>query len=127
MQTAAILHMSTDRNNDDRPYDPVRDMKRQFDNLADHISGMREDLGEIRTALKGNEFGTEGLVVRVEQIEVWQVRVEAEQKMFAAKLEEYEKTAKTNRRYLLAFIGAVGAVAGTVFKIIIDHLIPIKK
>jgi chromosome segregation ATPase len=128
MQTAAILYMNpTERNQDDRPFDPLRDMKKQLDQLIGHIGGMRDEVAEIRTALKGNDYGTEGLVVRIEQIESWQSRVESEQRKMEAKLEEYEKAAKLNRRYLFAFFTALGTVGGTVLKIIIDHLVPVKK
>lgn len=128
MQTATILHMSNDqRNNDDRPYDPIRDMKRQLDTLSGHIGGMRTDMTEIRTALTGNEFGNDGLVARQERIEGRQLQSEVEIRKMAAKLDEFEKSAKLNRRYVMAFIAALGTVAGTFLKIIIDHLVPVKK
>jgi len=120
--------MGTDlRNSDDRAYDPIRDMKKQFDILSGAIGGMRSDLSEIRTALTGNEMGTEGLVARVENMEGRQMGFELDVKKIFSKLEEYEKSAKVNRRYVLAFIGVLGTVAGTIIKIVIDHLMPVKK
>jgi uncharacterized coiled-coil protein SlyX len=128
MQTATILHMSpTERNQDDRPYDDIREMKRQLDKLIGHFGDMREDVSEIATSLKGNEFGTQGLVARFEKMEEKQARQEEEHKAFALRLQEYERAAKVNRRYLMAFFGAVGTVVGTIIKLVVDHLVPTHK
>jgi len=131
MQTVTILRMSHNptelRNADDRPYDDIKDMKRQLDKLTGYVGEMKEDMTEVKTALKGNEYGTEGLVLRVETLEASYREVVAEQKKFAVRMEEYENRARNNRRYIIAFVAAVSGFAGTVFKIFIDHIVPVKK
>lgn len=121
MQTATLLHMNTtDLRSEDRPFDPIRDMKRQLDALASHIGGMRSDVTEIRTALTGNEFGNEGLVARMERIETQQDRM-------ASEIEALKRAQRASRRYLNWAFTAAGALALAVFKMIVDRLIPIKK
>lgn len=117
MQPATILYMS--HTPEDRIYDQEKSLKTMLDRLASHLGEMRQDITEIRTALKGNDFGTEGLVNRVEVLETGLLRVEAD-------VETLKRQAKLNRKILNRAYAAGGALITVLAKWIFDHLIPHK-
>lgn len=115
MQTATILQMnqeeSTERDErEERHTGTQRDIK-SIKLQVDKLSGA---VGELVVALKGNEFGTEGMVVRVQQIE-------QQQNLLNKRLDELELAAKKKEMYIVAFFTACGVVIGTIIKSIIDH------
>lgn len=72
-------------------------------------------VGELVTAFKGNDLGTEGMVAQVRDLI-------DEQAKLKERLDDIERIAKMNQKYLFAFIGTLGVVLGSVVKTIIDHL-----
>lgn len=94
----------------------------RYKGTQDDISIIRKELnkltgavGDLVTAFKGNDLGTEGMVAQVKSV------IE-EQANLKSRLDDIERIAKMNQKYLFAFVGAVGVALGTVGKTIIDHL-----
>lgn len=116
MQTAILRHMneeeSTERNSREERYigtqGDISSIKKQLDKLTGIV-------GELVTAFKGNDLGTEGMVAQVRSVVEEQIALKA-------RLDDLERIAKMNQKYLFAFIGTVGMVLGGVVKSIIDHL-----
>ena len=119
MQTATVLYMShpTERSPDDRTYDENKHSRNMLEKLAQHLGEMRGDIAEIRTALKGNEFGTDGLVNRVEVLESGLLRVEGE-------VESLKRHAKNNRRIYKMAYTAGGALGLAALKYFMDKFFP---
>jgi len=86
----------------------IRSIKLQIDKLTGAV-------GELVTAFKGNDLGTEGIVARVLQIEEQQDKLKK-------RLDDLELASKKKEMYLLAFFAAIGVVLGTLIKTIVDHL-----
>lgn len=115
MQTATILHMNSphETNANDWLANSVKDMKRQMD----RVSG---EVGKLLEAIRGDDLGNEGILPRIQMLE-------KEQSEMRKRLVEIEGIAKKNQRYFLGFFTVLGAIGGTLLKIIIDHIVPIKK
>lgn len=114
MEPATILYMSThETQNNDWLANSVKDMKRQMD----RVSG---EIGKLVVAIQGDDLGNEGILPRVQMIE----KIQAEQEK---RLNDIENLAKKNQRYFIGFFTVLGAVGGTILKIVIDHIVPIKK
>lgn len=99
----------------------------RYKGSQDDIAIIRKELnkltgavGELVTAFKGNDLGTEGMVAQVRSV------IE-EQATLKSRLDDIERIARLNQKYLFAFIGTLGIVLGTIAKTIIDHLFTIKK
>lgn len=86
----------------------IRDIKFQMDKLTGVV-------GDLVTALKGNEFGTEGMVAQVRAII-------DEQTALKKRLDDLELANSKKQMYLIAFVTTVGVVIGTLIKTAIDHI-----
>jgi hypothetical protein len=98
------------------------DREERYRGSQDDISIIRKELnkltgevGKLVTAFKGNDLGTEGMVAQVRSV------IE-EQATLKSRLDDIERVARLNQKYLFAFIGTLGVVLGTIAKTIIDHL-----
>lgn len=86
----------------------IKDIKYQLDRLTGAV-------GELVTAFKGNDMGTEGVLARVGKIE--EIQKELQQQFTDLKAATDKK-----QMYLLAFVTTLGVVAGSLLKSIVDHL-----
>jgi hypothetical protein len=120
VQEAIILHMNQEESQERDAREQrhtgtqrdIRDIKYQLDRLSGSV-------GELVTAFKGNDFGTEGIVEQMK-------RVMQEQSMLKKRLDDLELATAKKQRYLLAFVSTVGVVGGTIIKSIIDHFLKSK-
>lgn len=113
---AAILHMNHEETKErDGREDRYRGTQDDISIIRKELNKLTGAVGELVTAFKGNDLGTEGMVAQVRSV------IE-EQAKLKERLDDIERIAKTNQKYLFAFIGTVGVVLGSVVKTIIDHL-----
>lgn len=113
---ALILHMNHEETRE------REDREERYKGSQDDIAIIRKELnkltgavGDLVTAFKGNDLGTEGMVAQVRSV------IE-EQATLKSRLDDIERVARLNQKYLFAFIGTLGVVLGTIVKIVIDHL-----
>ena len=107
------------RNADDHIYNEDKEVKRVLHKLVEHVGLMQGDLTEIRTALKGNDFGTDGLVNRVEMLEKELIEVRSDVEML-------KRQAKLHRRIMKFAYSAGGALALWLIKYFGDKFYPSK-
>jgi regulator of replication initiation timing len=104
--------MSDHNENREQHYkDSLNDARRMREQL-DILSGK---VGELVTAIKGNDMGTEGVVGQIKTLR-------AEQELLKKRLDDIEQSTAKKNAYLGVAIGTVGLFLGTIIKVIIDHL-----
>ena len=102
---AILLQMSEQTNEGQRHLDyqhDIREMRRQMDKLSGTI-------GELVTAFKGNDLGTDGIVATV-------ARLEAEQEKLNDRLDKMEMATGKKQMYLAAVLVMAGAIIGAILK-----------
>lgn len=109
--------------NEERYKDAMDDAKRMRHQL-DILTGK---VGDLVTAIKGNDLGTEGVVGQIKalrvQIEAIEVRLEAvEQRAAEARAE-----ARMRQRYMKMAYSAAGALVLVIIKFLIDRFVPVIK
>lgn len=93
--------------------DDVRIMRQELNKLSGAV-------GDLVDCLKGNDFGEDGLVKQFKALKDETYRLKG-------RLDAIELSAKVNQKAWRIVYILLGTVGGTVLKIIIDHLIPVKK
>lgn len=88
--------------------DDTKQMRQQLDILAGRV-------GDLVTAIKGNDMGTEGVVGQIKAIRM-------EQDHLKKRLDDMEQSTAKKNAYIVVAVGTVGLFLGTIAKIIIDHL-----
>jgi hypothetical protein len=116
MQTATILHMNHEESQErDAREERYRGSQDDISIIRRELNKLTGEVGKLVTAFKGDDLGREGMVAQVRTIIEEHVKLKT-------RLDDIERVARLNQKYLFAFIGTLGVVLGTVAKIIIDHL-----
>jgi chromosome segregation ATPase len=87
----------------------IRDIKHQLDRLSGAV-------GELVTAFKGNDMGTEGVLARLGKIEM-------DQRALQEQFSELKAAIDKKQMYLIAFFTTAGIVLGSIFKSVVDHFL----
>lgn len=125
MQPAIILQMSQEEKQDtvDERHGgsqrDIKDIKYQVDKLTGKVGEMMIEVGKLTTAFTGNDLGTEGLIEQMR-------RVVTEQIALKKRLDDLEMTTAKKQMYLLAFVGTLGIVVGTLITEIIKSIFKTK-
>jgi len=83
--------------------------------IRKELNKLTSEVGKLVTAFKGDDLGREGMVAQVRAIIEEHVKLKS-------RLDDIERVARLNQKYLFAFIGTLGVVLGTIAKTVIDHL-----
>lgn len=114
--TAILYHMNQEESNErEAREERYRGSQEDIMIIRKELNKLTGEVGKLVTAFKGNDLGTEGMVAQVRQV------IEEQAKM-KRRLDEIERIAKINQKYLFAFIGTLGVVLGSIAKTVIDHL-----
>ena len=100
----------------------------RYKESQDDVSVIRKELnkltsavGELVTAFRGNDLGTEGIISEVRKLVADQLLMEKRFDKLEKRFEGIQGMAKTNQRYIMGFIAAIAAIIGAVGKSFIDH------
>lgn len=85
-----------------------------MDKLSGVVGNMDDSVKEMVTAFKGNEFGTEGIVVQMKNVMEEQTRLRK-------RLDELELSTSKKQMYLFAFVATLAMVVGGLVKSAFDY------
>jgi hypothetical protein len=88
--------------------------------IRKEVNKLTQVVGDLTQAIRGNDFGNDGLLKRLET-------VEETADMLKKRIEDVVQHAKSRETYVRIIWGLICFVFGTIFVAIIDRLIPSKK